>query len=71
MKETLRDLRTQSGKTCAEVAQVLGVSPQAITNYESGIRRINIEQVIILAEIYEISEKEVIQAQLNSCQLNQ
>lgn len=71
MKETLRDLRTQSGKTCAEVAQALGVSPQAITNYESGIRRINIEQVIILAEIYEISEKEVIQAQLNSCQLNQ
>ena len=66
--ETLRDLRLQSKKTCAEVAQALGVSPQAISNYESGIRHINIEQVLILAELFDTSEKEVILAQLNSCQ---
>ena len=66
--ETLRDLRLESKKTCAEVAQALGVSPQAISNYESGIRRINIEQVLILADLYDSTEREVIQAQLNSCQ---
>lgn len=65
--ETLRDLRLQSKKTCAEVAQALGVTKNAITNYESGIRRVNIEQVLILANLYGISAEEVIQAQLNSC----
>ena len=71
LMETLKDLRIQSKKTCAEVAKELGVSAQAITNYESGIRRINIEQVITLAKLYDVSEKEVIQAQLNSCQSSQ
>lgn len=64
--ETLRDLRKQNGKTCAEVAQALGVTDRAIYNYEKGIRYINIEQVIILAEMYGITEREVIDAQLNS-----
>ena len=68
MKETLKDLRLQSKKTRAEVAQALKVTLNAITNYESGIRRINLEQVLILAELYDVSAEEVIQAQLNSCQ---
>ena len=68
MKETLKDLRKQNNKTCAEVAQALGVTERAIYNYESGIREINISQVLVLAELYDVSEKEVIQAQLNSCQ---
>ena len=69
MHETLKELRLQAKKTCAEVAQALGLTAQAITNYESGIRRINIEQVLTLAELYDVSEKEVIHAQLNSCLL--
>lgn len=64
--ETLRDLRLQSKKTCAEVAQALGVTDRAIYNYERGIRYIGIEQILILAELYDISAEEVIQAQLNS-----
>lgn len=68
MNETLKELRLQAKKTCAEVAQALGVTDRAIYNYESGIRQINISQVLILAELYDVSEKEVIQAQLNSCQ---
>ena len=68
MKETLRDLRLQNGKTCAEVAQALGVTAQAVSNYESGIRQINIAQVLILAELYDCSDREIIEAQLNSCQ---
>lgn len=64
--ETLRDLRLQSNKTCAEVAQALGVTLRAIFNYEYGIRRISLEQVLILAELYDVSEREVIESQLNS-----
>lgn len=66
--ETLRDLRLQSKKTCAEVAQALGVVCRAYQRYEQGARRINIEQVLILATLFDVSEKDIIQAQLNSCQ---
>lgn len=66
--ETLKELRKQAKKTCTEVAQALGVTGNAVTNYEAGIRRISLEHVLILAEMYDVSEKEVIQAQLNSCQ---
>ena len=41
-KETLRDLRLQNRKTCAEVAQVLGVANSSYYSYEQGVRRINI-----------------------------
>lgn len=68
MKENLRDLRLQNKKTCAEVAQALGVANSSYYNYEQGTRQINISQVLILAELFDCTEKEVIQAQLNSCQ---
>lgn len=63
---TLRELRQQSKKTAAEVAAALGVNSTAIYNYEKGIRSINIEQVLILAKLYDLSEKEVIEAQIKS-----
>ena len=66
MKKTLKELRTENKKTVAEVAKALGVSPSAITNYESGIRRISLEHVLILSELYEESAEEIINAQLNS-----
>ena len=47
-KTTLRELREQSGKTRAEVANALGVTPNAITNYEYGKRRLSLEQVLLL-----------------------
>lgn len=71
MNETLKELRLQAKKTCAEVAQALGVANSSYYSYEQGVRRINIEQVLILAELYDVSEKEVIQAQLNSCRCAQ
>lgn len=67
MKETLKDLRQQNKKTCAEVAQALGVANSSYYSYEQGVRRVNIEQVLILAKLYDTSAEEVIQAQLNSC----
>ena len=68
--ETLRDLRKQSKKTCAEVAQALGVCERAYQRYEQGARRISLEQVLILSKLYDVHTHEVIEAQLNSCQLN-
>lgn len=70
MNETLKELRLQAKKTCAEVAQALGVVPRAYCRYEQGIRRISLDQVLTLAELYDVSEKEVIQAQLNSCRFS-
>jgi transcriptional regulator with XRE-family HTH domain len=70
MQNTLRDLRNESKKTCAEVAQALNVTLRAIYNYELGLRQINIKQVLLLAELFDVSEREVIEAQLNSCQFS-
>lgn len=64
---TLKDLRLQSGKTAAEVAGELGVGSNAVSNYECGIRRISLEQVLKLAKLYDVSVEEIINAQLNSC----
>lgn len=64
---TLKDLREQAGLSVKEVAETLKITPRAYARYEQGTRRINIEQVLILVELYEVSEREVIEAQLNSC----
>lgn len=68
-KTTLRDLREQNGMTRAEVANALGVSYQAVSNYESGIREISIEQVIPLAKLFDCSAEEVIMAQIESIRI--
>ncbi|MBQ7913749.1 MAG: helix-turn-helix transcriptional regulator [Clostridia bacterium] len=67
--ETLRDLRLQAKKTCAEVAKVLGVANSSYYSYEQGVRRISLEQVLLLAKLYDCTEREIIQAQLNSCKV--
>lgn len=63
---TLRELRLQSKKTAAEVAAVLGVTRNAVSNYEQGIRQIDVRQVLALAELYDVTEREVIEAQIES-----
>lgn len=66
MKITLRELREQNKKTVAEIATALNVTTMSIYRYESGKRQIDIQQVLTLAEIYDVSEREIIEAQLNS-----
>ena len=61
---TLRELRLQSKKTAAQVATALGVTIQSLYRYEQGKRVLNIEQIIPLAELFDVSEREVIEAQL-------
>lgn len=68
MTETLRDLRKQSGKTAAEVAAAIYVGLRSYYHYEFGDRQINIQQVLMLAKLYNCTAEEIIQAQLNSCQ---
>ena len=65
---TLRELREQNKKTPAEIAEALGVSKWAVFKYECGNREINIRQVLILSDLYEVSAEEIIRAQINSCQ---
>ena len=66
-KNTLRELREECGLSRADVAAALGVTPNAITNYERGNRRLALEHILILAKIYEASAEDIIMAQLNSC----
>ena len=63
---TLRELRLQAGKSCIEVANTLGVAVSTLYNYEQGARQIGLDKIIPLAELLGVSEREVIEAQLNS-----
>lgn len=66
MSETLRDLRLNAEKSVKETAEALNVSERSIYAYEDGTRQIGIEQVIALAKLYDCSEREIIDAALNS-----
>lgn len=66
MKTTLRDLRKASNKAAAEVAAALGVTIQAVYNYERGIRLIDIYSIIPLARLFDVTAEEIIEAQINS-----
>ena len=68
-KETLKKLREVSGKSCAEVAEALNVRKQMMYRYEQGKSWISIEQVLVLAKLYDVSAEDVINAQLNSYHL--
>ena len=61
---TLRELREQNKNTAAEVAEVLGVSKWSVFKYESGEREINIKQVLILAQLFDVSAEEIIKHSL-------
>lgn len=50
--ETLRQLRQASGLTQEQVAQQIGLTRQALSSYESGRTRPDIETLMALAEIY-------------------
>ena len=65
-RPTLRELREQNKNTAAEVAEVLGVARSTYSNYEQGIRMIDIEVIIPLAKLYNCTAEEIIEAQINS-----
>ena len=50
--EKLRELRKKKGLTHQEVADRLGVTRSAYSNYESGFRTPNVEMACKLAKLY-------------------
>lgn len=63
---TLFELRKINKKSRLQVSEALHVSANAVGNYENGIRSIDLEQVLILADMYGTTAEEVIKAQLQS-----
>jgi len=53
--ERLRELRTQSPLKQKEIADYLGVSTITIRQYEQGTREPNIEKILKLAVIFNVS----------------
>ena len=53
--QRLKDLREDRDRTQKQIASVLGTTPQYYQKYESGIRPLSIERLIILADYYGVS----------------
>ena len=53
--ERLQELRKQSGYSQEQVAEMLGLSRQAISKWESGQGKPEIDSIIKLTEIYHVS----------------
>ena len=47
----LKEIRKEKGLTTYDVGEALGVSPSAITNWETGFRRPDIDTLVKLAEV--------------------
>lgn len=65
---TLKELREENKCTAAEVATVLKIARSTYSNYEQGIRTIDIRLIIPLSKLYGVSAEEIIEAQISSCQ---
>ncbi len=52
--ERIKELRKESGLTQKQVAEILNVSPSTVSRYESGKIPIRINEVILLAEYYDV-----------------
>lgn len=55
MSERLQKLRKKAGYSQEQASEMLGLSRQAISKWESGQGKPDIESVIKLAEIYQVS----------------
>lgn len=55
MRERLRELRLQMGKTQQEMADLLNITSSAYSLYETGKRQLNYESLLILADYFDVS----------------
>jgi len=51
----LKELRTERSLTQKDIANILNIQPTAYNNYEKGIRNIDVDSLLILAEYYKVS----------------
>jgi transcriptional regulator with XRE-family HTH domain len=58
--ERLKEIRTYCDMKQVEVAQKLGISPQALSSWEKDRNRPNPEDLIALSEVYDISIDELV-----------
>lgn len=56
----LRDVRKKHGLTQAQVAEFLGITPNAYNQYENGKRDIPTDSLIALSELYKCSTDELL-----------
>ena len=61
--QNLRDLRTARNLTQEQVAAQLNVTRQAVSSYESGRTRPDIDTLLRLAEIYQVSLDQILYGQ--------
>ncbi len=47
----LKEYRTREKLTTAELGKMLGVSPSAVTNWETGFRKPDIETLVKIAQV--------------------
>lgn len=66
---TLKELRQQCGKTAQDIARALGIPRSTYSNYEQGIRQIDLHLILPLAKIIGVSAEEIIEAQISSINL--
>lgn len=64
-KVTLRELRENAGLSVCEVAKKIGVTRNAVYNYENGLRSIDVLLAFNLALIYKVSIDDIAEACLN------
>ena len=58
--KNLRAIRYSKKISPVEIAKALDISVSTLTTYESGTRRINLEYILKLCKIYEISVNDII-----------
>ena len=54
-KERLKKLRIENKIIQKDVAEVLGITRQAVSYYENGEREPGIKELIILADLFDVS----------------
>ena len=58
--DLLRLLRKQKGMTMEETAKTVGISRQALSNYERGVRDPSLKILITLSNLYQVSLDELV-----------
>lgn len=54
-KERLRELRKERGLSQIQLAEKLGVDFRTISNWENGVRKPDIDMLVIVADFFEVS----------------
>ena len=63
----LKEYRKKKGLTTYEVGKALGVSPSAVTNWETGLRRPDIDTLIRLSEILDCTPNDLLGYEEKEC----